>query len=182
MRIAWPFSSGNWLTSAMIEPPLPRIGSISIGLTESNTSHTVSARRNNAAGVAAAKENVRLRLSPLRVASTVASLAAVGGGDLVSAAGSDAARVVFGGVSAVEARLSFVSAVGAGVSFNGGADIGVAVSGAGGVFGTVAGLLSIFACCARVSDVSGATSLDCRDVGGASAGFSDGAGAVAAGA
>src|SRR5258708_23997916 len=127
MRIAWPFSSGNWLTSATIEPPLLRIGSISIGFSESNTSHTVAARRNMAAGVAAAKENVRLRPSLLRVASTGAapSPAAVAGGGLVSAAGSDAAGVIFGGVSAA----------GAAGSFDAGADTGAGVSGAGAVLG-----------------------------------------------
>src|ERR1700737_5106900 len=111
MRIAWPLSSGNGLASAIIEPPVLRIGSISIGLTESNTSHTVSARRNNAAGVAAAKENVRLRPSLLRLAATAPSPAPVAGaGDLVSAAGSDAAGGIFGGISAG----------GVGVSFDGG--------------------------------------------------------------
>ena len=51
-------------------PPLLRIGSISIGFMESNTSHTVSARRNSAAGVAAAKANVRRRPSLSRLALT----------------------------------------------------------------------------------------------------------------
>ena len=41
---------------------------------ESNTSHTVSARRNNAAGVAAAKENIRCRPSLSRLALTEAGL------------------------------------------------------------------------------------------------------------
>ena len=59
---------------------------------------------------------------------------------------------------------------------------GVAVSGAVCVFGAAAGLISILACCARVSDVGGAISPDCRDAGGASEGFPDAAGAVAAGA
>jgi hypothetical protein len=53
MRIACPLSSGIELTSAMREPPLLRIGSASIGFVVSNTSHTVSARRNSAAGVTA---------------------------------------------------------------------------------------------------------------------------------
>ena len=51
MRIACPFSSGMRLTSPMIAPPLARIGSTSSGFGESNTSHTVSPRRNEAAGV-----------------------------------------------------------------------------------------------------------------------------------
>src|SRR5674536_347650 len=94
MRIACPLSSGNRLTSAMSDPPLLRIGSISIGFVASKTSHTVSARRNNAAGVAAAKENVRLRPSLLRVAPTALALspAPVAGGDLVSAGGNRGRR------------------------------------------------------------------------------------------
>ena len=91
--MAWPFSSGNRLTSPMMAPPLARIGSTSIGLVWSNTSHTVSARRNSAAGVGAAKENVTRRPSLSRLASTVAalSLAPLSGGGL------DAAGSVFFG-------------------------------------------------------------------------------------
>ena len=70
IRIACPFSSGSRVTSAMIDPPLARIGSTSIGLVESNTSHSASARRNNAAGVGVAKVNVRFRPSLSRVAPT----------------------------------------------------------------------------------------------------------------
>ena len=70
MRIACPLSSANTLTSDMIEPPLLRIGSTSIGLAESNTSQTASARRNSAAGVGAANENVRFRPSLVRMAAT----------------------------------------------------------------------------------------------------------------
>src|SRR5258705_12256725 len=60
----------------MIEPPWLRIGSISSGFGESNTSHTVSARRKNAAGVAVAKENIRCRPSLSRLALTGAALSA----------------------------------------------------------------------------------------------------------
>src|SRR5450631_1534606 len=150
MRIACPLSSGIRLTSATIEPPLLRIGSISIGFVESNTSHTVSARRNNAAGVAAAKENVRLRPSLLRLASTEAALspATLGGGGLVSAGGSDAARVIFCGIAAAGAGIA---AAGAGISFAGCS--GVGVSGAGGIFAAASGLISIFAYLAIASDV-----------------------------
>ena len=74
MRIACPFSSGSRLTSPMMDPPLARIGSTSIGVVWSNTSHTVSARRNSAAGVGAAKENVTRRASLSRLASTEADL------------------------------------------------------------------------------------------------------------
>ena len=72
MRIAWPFSSGKRLTSPTIAPPLARIGSTSSGFFESNTSQTVSPRRNDAAGVGPAKENFRRNPSLSRVASTVA--------------------------------------------------------------------------------------------------------------
>ena len=89
-RMAWPFSSGSRLTSPMMAPPLARIGSISIGLAWSNTSHTVSARRNSAAGVGAAKENVTRRPSLSRLASTVAALSLAplsGGGPDAAGAG-----------------------------------------------------------------------------------------------
>src|SRR3954453_24016489 len=140
----------------MIDPPLLRIGSISTGFAASNTSHTVSARRNNAAGVAAAKENVRRRPSLSRVALTGAALspALVDGGDLVAGSGWGAARVVFGGTSAEAAGTSFCDR----------ADTGV--SDAGDIVGAASGLISIFACCAKVSDVGAAISPDCRDAGG----------------
>src|SRR6202011_2902345 len=100
IRIACPVSSGKRLTSAMIEPPWLRIGSISTGLVESNTSHTVSARRNKAAGVAAEKEKLRVRPSLPRLASTAAppSPAPIVGRGRVSAGGADAAGIGFGGV------------------------------------------------------------------------------------
>ena len=72
MRIACPLSSGMRLTSPMMAPPLARIGSTSSGAVESNTSQTVSPRRNEAAGVGAAKEKVRRRPSLSRQASTCA--------------------------------------------------------------------------------------------------------------
>ena len=165
--------SGNSLTSAITDPPLLRIVSMSTSFVESNTSQTVSARRNNAADVAVAKENVRSRPSLLRLASTVLSLAPITGGDLVSAGGSDAARVVFGGIS-------FAGTSAAGAAVNGCAGIGV--SGTSGIFGATSGLTPILACCAKVSGVSGAVSPDCRDAAASSAGFSDTAGAVAIGA
>src|SRR5258708_443615 len=105
------------------------MGSISNGVAESNTSQTASARRNNAAGVAAAKENVRLRPSLLRLASTEAALspATVAGGDRISGGGSDAARVVFCAAGAAGISLACISL--AIVSFTGASGIGV--SGAG---------------------------------------------------
>src|ERR1019366_2769909 len=172
MRIACPLSSGNRLTSATSDPPLLRIGSISIGFVASNTSHTVSARRNNAAGVAAAKENVRLRSSLVRVALTALALSPgpVAGGDLGSTGGPSAARIGFCGISAEAA----------GISFDGGAGFGVSDAGDG--FGAGSGLISILACWARGFDVGGTISADCRDAAGCSAGFPATAGAAATGA
>src|SRR5712671_4845412 len=79
----------------MITPPLPRIGSTSKGFKESNTSHTVSARRNNAAGVAVAKENFRRRPSLSRMATTGAAPSPA----FVSGGGSGTATAIFGGAS-----------------------------------------------------------------------------------
>src|ERR1700761_9536403 len=56
----------------MIEPPLVLIGAVSIGFVVSNTIHTVSARRNKAAGVSFANANVTCRPSLSRIALTVA--------------------------------------------------------------------------------------------------------------
>ncbi len=80
-------------------------GSTSIGLVESNSSHTVSARRNNAAGVAVGNENVRRRPSLSRLALTLAGLPP----DLISAGGREARRGggIFGGASAAAAGGSF---------------------------------------------------------------------------
>jgi hypothetical protein len=88
---------------------------------------------------------------------------------LISAGGSAAATVIFGAASAKGAGVSC-----AGCSDAGGAD-------GGELFGTGSGLISTLACCANVSDVTGAISLDDRDAG-ASVGFSGAAGAVATGA
>jgi hypothetical protein len=52
--------------------------STSTGCRESNTSHTVSARRNNAAGVAAANAKVMRSASLSRLAVTVAGPAPTG--------------------------------------------------------------------------------------------------------
>ena len=120
MRIACPFSSGMTLTSAMTDPTWPRMGSTSIGLVESNSSHTVSARRNNAAGVAAGNENVRRRPSLSRLAFTLAGLPS----DLISAGGAGATRGAFGGASATAAGGSF--AAGAASGFSGGASAAAA--------------------------------------------------------
>src|SRR5712671_3302985 len=145
----------------MIEPPWLRIGSISSGFGESNTSHTVSARRKNAAGVAVAKENIRCRPSLSRLALTGAALSAA----LACGGGSDAAAVRLGGACAAAG----------GISFDGGAGVDISS------VCTSTGLTSIFACCAKLSDDGGAISPDCCGAGGASAGFSDAPGAVAAG-
>src|SRR6202035_5465053 len=174
----------------MIDPPLLRIGSISIGLLESNTSHTVSARRNNAAGVGAAKSNIRRRAAPSRRALTEAALsaAATAGGELTACGGvtacgglaagggstagggSDAERLIFAGTSAA----------GVGISF--GAASGFGASGTGGSFAAASGLISMLACSAIISDVGGTISPGCREGDAASACFSEAAGAVATGA
>ncbi len=171
MRIAWPLASGTRLTSATIDPPLPRIGSISIGFSASNTSQTVSARRNKAAGVAAAKEKFRRRPSLSRWALTVsaaASLAATAGDGLASGDGSDAAS--FGGASAAGAGIS----VGAATAIDAGAT--------GNGFGAASGLISILACLATFSEFGGAISAGGRDAAGCSAGFSAATGCAGTGA
>src|SRR5258707_11947619 len=92
----------------MIAPALARIGSTSSDFFESNTSQTVSPRRNDAAGVALAKENVRRSPSLSRTASTAAPVASTG---LASAGlasdGGTAAGVIFFGASSAAAGTSF---------------------------------------------------------------------------
>jgi hypothetical protein len=145
----------------MTAPPWLRMGSTSIGFLESNSSHTVSARRNNAAGVAAENEKLRRRPSLSRLALTLAALSP----DLISGGGgADAARAIFGGTSAAAA----------GGSFDGG--VGIWASDAGGVFGARSGLISILACWASVSDVGGAISPPCRGAAAIAAALSDTAG------
>src|ERR1700722_532857 len=202
MRIACPLSSGIGLTSAMTEPPLLRIGSTSIGFVASNSSHTVSARRNIAAGVMAENANVRCRPSlsrravttaalPLNLASGAALLAS--GGVLFASGGAlDAAAAIFGGTMAAGAGVSLAggsgicaSATGAGASFGVsfvsfgasvdaslGACAGICGSDMGDVFGVSSGLTSMLACRAIVSDVGCTISLVCRDAGADAAGFS----------
>src|SRR5258708_29599840 len=92
----------------MIEPPRLRIGSISSGFGESNTSHTVSARRKNAAGVAVAKENIRRRPSLSRLALTGAALSAA----LACGGGPGAAAVRPGGARAGASGLLFYRGAG----------------------------------------------------------------------
>ena len=180
MRIACPFSSGTWLTSEMRAPPLARIGSISTGFVESNTSHTASARRNRAAGVPVAKENFRRRPSLSRVATTEAALsptlASGGGSDTAAAFGGGSVTAAFAGVSAAGAIVSFDDGSSNNGSFNDGAGIGG--SGAGFVCGAVSGLISMLACSAMVSEVGGAIPLDFHDGEGSAAGFAGAAGAA----
>jgi hypothetical protein len=175
MRIAWPFSSGNWLTSAMTAPPLLRIGSTSIGFMESNTSHTVSARRNSAAGAAVAKENFRRRPSLSRWASTEAAPSPA----FASGGGSGAATATFGATSAIGV-FAGASATGAAISLAGRA--GAAVSGAGAAFGADPGLISILACSAMLSEVGGAIPPIFHNGDVSRAGLSGAAGAAATGA
>src|SRR5258706_14427587 len=165
IRIAWPVSSGSWLTSDTIEPPWLRIGSISIGFTESNTSHTVSARRNNAAGVAVSKENFKRRPSLSRVATTEAELSLT----FVSGGSSGAATTIFGRTSTTGADVSLDGSAGSGVS------------GAGDIFGAVSGLISMLACSAIVSDVGGTIPPTFHNGDVSLAGLSGAAGTAAAG-
>src|ERR1700743_2696465 len=93
IRIAWPLSNGTCFTWAMTAPPLFGIDVTSIGFLESTPSHTVSERRNKAAGVVAAKRNVRCSPSLSRKAFTegIPSAGGVWGAD------SDMAGGGFGG-------------------------------------------------------------------------------------
>ena len=91
--------------------------------------------------------------------------AAIAGGELASAGGSDAAGVIFCGISAV----------GAGICLEGRSGFGA--SGTADSFAAASGLIAVFASRANVSDVGGAISRDCAADG--SAGFSDAAGAAA---
>src|SRR5579864_8138070 len=100
------------LTSPTMAPPLARIGSRSTGCLQSNTSQTVSPRRNDAAGVALAKVKVMRRPSESLIASTLA------GGPLSA-------------LSSAGASLGFLATAAAG----GGAGM---VEGSGAVFATMA--------------------------------------------
>src|ERR1700680_361414 len=137
----------------MTAPALLRIGSTSIGFKQSNTSHTVSARRNTAAGVTVPKETFRRRPSLSRWAVTEAAPSpafASGGG------GSGAATMIFGATSAKGVAIGVLagtSAACAAISLAGRA--GAAVSGAGDAFGADPGLISILACSAVVSEGGG---------------------------
>src|ERR1700733_6131263 len=137
MRTACPLSSGIGVTSAMSEPPLLRIGSTSIGLLVSNSSHTVSARRNNAAGVTAANANVKCRPSLSRRALTLALLpmdldsAALDSGALDSGAFDSATLDSRGASEATGDILGAALAAGAGISFAAGSGIGASATGAG---------------------------------------------------
>src|ERR1700733_13306955 len=190
MRIACPLSSGIGLTSAMTEPPLLRIGSMSIGFVASNNSHTVSARRNIAAGVIAENANVRCSPSLSRRAVTTAALplALASGGALLASSGAlfasggafapggalGVTAVIFGGAMAVGAGVSLAggsgicaSAAGAGASVYAslGGCAGICGSDMGDVFGASSGLTSMLACRAIVSDVGCTISLVRRDAG-----------------
>src|SRR5665213_3356042 len=128
---------------------------MSSGLVESNTSHTVSARRNSAAGVVAAKENIKRRPSLSRRALTEAALSPA----FISAGGSGgAARSILGGAGGGAT----------GVSLAAGAGFGISAAADGG--GAASGLISIWASLANFSEVTGGTgaiSLGCCDITGA---------------
>src|SRR5829696_10548506 len=137
----------------MMAPPLARIGSISIGLAWSNTSHTVSARRNSAAGVGVAKENVTRTPSLSRLASTVAVLSLAS----LSGAGLDVAGAVpFGGTAGAAACL-VATAFGASVAAAWACSAGCAafaVSVGGDIFSAAA---AIFSAAAAALSWDGAT-------------------------
>src|SRR5579872_4207390 len=87
------------LTSATALPPCPRMDSTLIGLSESNISQSVSARRNKAAGVVGGNENVRCNppLSRLTLTSSAPAAALVSTG----AAAIDSACGALGDISAL---------------------------------------------------------------------------------
>ena len=97
--MAWPFSSGSRLTSPIDGAALgaDRLDIERLGM-ESNTSHTVSARRNSAAGVGVGKGECH--------AQAVAVAPRLDGGGLVLVAafggGLDAAGAAFGGSAELE--------------------------------------------------------------------------------
>src|SRR5207244_6182793 len=95
------------------------------GFAESNTSHTVSARRNKAAGVVAAKEKVTRSPSASRWAATDAALSPATAGRL---AGADAAGFVFGVSTAAGTASTFGFAASTAAGFSGAAVAGLAGS------------------------------------------------------
>src|SRR5271169_2689844 len=122
------------------------MGSTLIGFVESNISHSVSARRNNAAGVAAGNEKIRCRPSPSRLTLTLAGFASgllSGGGagaagaaiGIFDGASAAAATGIFGSASAAAAGGIFggASTAAAGNSLAGGA--GICASGSAASFG-----------------------------------------------
>ena len=153
---------------------------------ESNTSHTVSARRNSAAGVAVAKENVTRSPSLSRLASTEASLSLVRMSSDATAAFGARFRRRREGFRAAGAGVGVSVAV-AGICAGAAAAFGIscaAVSGAAGIFSCTAGtastacagsaaggmitgpglvsfMVAILACSAKVSDVTGGTCGGC---------------------
>src|SRR6202011_2852613 len=85
MRTTWPPLVR--VTVALRTAPIGWVTSLdtSIGAAASNTSHTASARRNTAAGVAPAKGNVSRSPSPTRTTSTnTGAFASRGGGALTA--------------------------------------------------------------------------------------------------
>ncbi|MGE5268457.1 MAG: hypothetical protein ACM3JG_02170, partial [Thiohalocapsa sp.] len=160
MRIACPLSSIMRLTSPMMAPPLARIGSRSIGCLESNTSHTVSPRRNEAAGVASAKLKVRRSPSLSRTASSLtgAPAACEGASGVPFCTTSAAAGLMMAGdtgelfdtsITAEAGRAGFsVTTAGAGVA--GGLACSAATGGFAGNSATACGLLTASAFAASI--------------------------------
>ncbi|TMK48678.1 MAG: hypothetical protein E6G70_10525 [Alphaproteobacteria bacterium] len=145
MRIACPVSSGSRLTSPISAPALTRIFSTSSDFVESNTSQTLSPRRNEAAGVGVPKENIRRKPSLSRLVSTRTAPSPASLPVSARGAGSDAATVAFGagvassalgvsglddcglgaagfGASGFGASGLGVSTMAEGISFNGASD------------------------------------------------------------
>ena len=166
MRTACPFGIDRLLTSATSAPPLLRIGSMFTGFAESNTSHTVSARRNNAAGVVPVKEKVTRSPSASRWAATDAAClsAAATAGGLAGAAGvvfgaaaavsafgaSGRAASAAGGCSGTAAVAGFAGSTGAGgFSAAGGGGCTAACGG----FAAASRLMPILACSATVAEL-----------------------------
>src|SRR5580700_6009307 len=122
----------------MIVPLLERIGSRSSGLAASNTSQTVSPRRNEAAGVADAKENVRRRPSLSLIASTLPASPVI-----------DAFAAASGAFIAASAPAPGGGVFNGGGAADGGSALGVSVAAfatsSGFASGCISGLASGFA-------------------------------------
>ena len=116
MRIACPLSSGNRLTSAMIEPALAadRLDIDRLCGIEHQPHRIGAAKQCRGRGGGKGKRQAQAVAASRGVNRGAGRRAAVAGGGLVSAGGSDAARVIFCG-----GRRGAAARPGAGVSFGG---------------------------------------------------------------